>query len=386
MPDFKRELNLLNLLDKKSHFLFGPRSTGKSSLIKKQLADVAIIIDLLRLPIQARLMAHPEELEQLIDAQISPDRKFVVIDEIQKIPALLDEVHRLIEEKKIKFLLSGSSARKLKATGVNLLGGRAWVADLFPICFPEFDHFDLDRVLRFGSLPHVYNSDFPEEELSAYVTTYLNEEIRMEGLVRKIPAFIGFLRSAALSNAHQLNFTEIANDAGVSPTTIREYYAILEETLIGKIIEPWSKSVKRKSVSTGKFYFFDTGVCHTLAETKHLDPNSDLFGKSFEHWIYLELRAYLSYRKRKEKITFWRTLDQKEVDFVIGDLAGIEVKATKRLSGDDFKGIRALREEGIVQQFIMVSRDPVDRTNDGTLCLNWKTFVERLWDDSLLKV
>ncbi len=384
MQDFKRELNLLHLLDKKSHFLFGPRSTGKSSLIKKQLSDVAVIIDLLRLPIQARLLAHPEELEQLIEAQISPSRKFVVIDEIQKIPSLLDEVHRLIEEKKIKFLLSGSSARKLKATGVNLLGGRAWVADLFPIRFPEFDHFDLDRVLRFGSLPHVYNSDFPEDELSAYVTTYLNEEIRMEGLVRKIPAFIGFLRSAALSNAHQLNFTEIANDAGVSPTTIREYYAILEETLIGKIIEPWSKSLKRKSVATGKFYFFDTGVCHTLAETHHLDPNSDLFGKSFEHWIYLELRAYLSYRNRKEKITFWRTLDQKEVDFVIGDLAGLEVKATKRLSGDDFKGIRALREEGIIQKFIMVSRDPVDRTRDGILCLNWKTFVEKLWDDSLL--
>jgi len=382
--NFNRQLNLLDLLNKKSHFLFGPRSTGKSSLIKQQLSNSAVIIDLLRLPVQGRLMSHPEELEQLIDVQLTPEKKFVVIDEIQKIPELLDEVHRLIEDRKLKFLLSGSSARKLKATGVNLLGGRAWIASLFPICYPEFDQFDLEKVLRFGSLPHVYNSDYPEDELSAYVTTYLNEEIRMEGLVRKIPAFVGFLRSAALSNAQQLNYTEIANDAGVSPSTIREYYSILEETLIGTVVEPWSKSQKRKAVSTGKFYFFDTGVCHTLAETQQLDPNSDLFGRSFEHWVYLELRAYLSYRSRKEKLYFWRTLDQKEVDFVVGDIAAIEVKATKRLDKSDFKGIHALREEGLIKKYFIVSRDPVDSVRNDTTCLHWKSFIEKLWAGALI--
>jgi predicted AAA+ superfamily ATPase len=379
-----RTINLLELLNKKSHFLFGPRSTGKSTAISKQLDGNAVIINLLRSSVQSTLLKNPNELEGMIDAANVDDHTLVVIDEIQKVPALLDEVHRLIEERKFRFLLSGSSARTLKASGVNLLGGRAWIANMFPLTTEELKgNFKLDHFLRYGGLPHVYGSSYPQDELEAYATAYLNEEIKMEGLVRKIPSFLEFLRLAALTNTQLLNFSKIASETGVSATTIKEYYTILEDTLIGRLLQPWSKSTKRKAVATSKFYFFDTGVCHTLAETKTLDRNSDLYGQSFEQLIYMELSAYLSYRARKEKLRFWRSQDQREVDFVIGDEIAIEVKATKKLNRDDFSGINALREEGVFKSFFVVSSDPVDIVKDGIHCLNWKTFLQRLWADQL---
>lgn len=381
-----RTLQLADLLEKKSFFLFGPRSTGKSFLIKRQLEDRAVIVNLLRMPIQSQLARNPEDLEAIIDAAPADTRLRVVIDEIQKVPALLDEVHRLIEDRGIHFVLSGSSARKLKAFGVNLLGGRAWVSHMHSLTASEIPGFDLDRMLRFGGLPHVYFSESPEQELEAYVSTYINEEIKMEGLVRKIPAFTGFLRLAALTNTQLLNFAEIASDVGVSAPTIREYYAILEDTLIGETLEPWTRSVKRKPVATGKFFFFDCGVAHALAETHHLDRNSDLYGRSFEHWVHNELRAYLSYRRRTEKLRFWRTQDKREVDFVIGDDVGIEVKSTRKLSPGDFRGLKALQEENIVKKFVVISHDPVDMVKDGVHRLHWRTFVKQLWNDELLKV
>lgn len=385
-PTIPRTINLLDLLTKKSHFLFGPRSTGKSTAIDQQLGKKAVIINLLRSSVQSTLLKNPGELEGIIDASSDSKTSLVVIDEIQKVPALLDEVHRLIEERNFRFLLSGSSARKLKASGVNLLGGRAWTSNMFPLTTEELKgKFKLDHYLRYGGLPHVYGSSFPQDELEAYVTTYLNEEIKMEGLVRKIPAFLEFLRIAALTNTQLLNFSTIASDTGVSATTIKEYYGILEDTLIGKLLQPWSKSTKRKAVATAKFYFFDTGICHTLAETKSIDRNSDLYGQSFEHWIYMELSAYLSYRNRKEKLRFWRSLDRHEVDFIIGDEIAIEVKSTKKVNKDDFAGINALREEEIFKAFFIVSNDPVDIVKDGVNCLNWKTFLQRLWADQILE-
>lgn len=380
-----RTVNLLELLIKKSHFLFGPRSTGKSTAIDQQLSKKAVVINLLRSSILSTLLKNPEELEGIIDAAIDSNTSIVVIDEIQKIPALLDEVHRLIEERNFRFLLSGSSARKLKASGVNLLGGRAWISNMFPLTSEELKgNFKLDHYLRYGGLPHVYTSSFPQDELEAYITTYLNEEIKMEGLVRKIPAFLEFLRLAALTNTQLLNFSTLASDTGVSATTIKEYYSILEDTLIGRLLLPWAKSTKRKAVATAKFYFFDTGITHTLAETKTIDRNSDLYGQSFEQWIFMELSAYLSYRNRKEKLRFWRSQDRHEVDFTIGDEVAIEVKSTKKVNKDDFLGISALREEEVFKSFFIVSSDPVDIVKDGVHCLNWKTFLQRLWADQVL--
>jgi len=230
--EFQRRLPLVELVRKKSFFLFGPRGTGKSYLIRRTFPEGAVVINLLRTVVQLRLARNPSELEELIDEASAGHPRLVVIDEIQKLPILLDEVHRLIEERQITFLLTGSSARSLKKSGVNLLAGRAWIAQLFPLTFAELPQFQLDRFLRFGGLPAVVLSEDPEEELDAYVQTYLNEEIKAESLVRKVPALVEFLRFAALSNSQIVHYAKLANDAGVSPPTIASYFQILEETMI----------------------------------------------------------------------------------------------------------------------------------------------------------
>lgn len=384
MVNYKRQLNLLNLLKKKSFFLLGPRATGKSYLIHQQLASQAIILDLLRSELYLRLSAAPWELEKLIDAQLSPQKSIIVIDEIQKIPGLLDEVHRLIEQRKFCFLLTGSSARKLKRGHANLLAGRAWTAALYPLSFSEIPHFDLDHYLRFGGLPAVYASDNPIEELNAYVQNYLREEIQAEGLVRKLPPFSRFLTMAAFMNGQLLNFSQLASDIAVPASTIREYYSILEDTLIGFPLLPWTQSRKRKAIATAKFYFFDTGVTHALAQTQTLDRNSDLYGRSFEHWVGMELRSYLGYRRLQELLGFWRSTHQHEVDFVVGDHTAIEVKATRKVTARDLKGLEAIQEENVFKQLILISQDPIATKHGKIICLNWETFVTRLWGDDLL--
>lgn len=385
---FKRVLNLSNLLDKKSFFLFGPRSTGKSTLIQEQLKNNAVIIDLLKTQVYLRLSTEPYGLEGLIEHELSkasPGQKksVIVIDEIQKIPILLNEVHRLIEEKKWRFLLTGSSARKLKADGVNLLGGRAWIAELFPLCFAEIDNFSLDKVLRYGSLPHVYSSDFPEEELQAYVQTYLKEEIQAEALVRKIPAFVDFLRIAAQSSGQLTNYNALSQKLGVSQPTVTSYYQILQDTFLGFLLEPWQESKKRKPIQTAKFYFFDAGVWHTLLETESLDRNSSLYGDAFESLIIRELRCYLSYRRKKMKLQFWRTENGDEVDAVVGQKAAIEIKSTRRLSQENFKGLLKIQEEKAFEHYYLVSQDPVESLKQGVTCIHWQTFLQQLWSDNL---
>lgn len=385
MPNFHRILDLSSLLKKKSFFLLGPRATGKSFLINEQLKNQAIIINLLRSDLYLKLSASPHELEAIIDAaSIKKSHPWIVIDEIQKIPHLLDEVHRLIEERQMHFLLTGSSARKLKYGRANLLAGRAWTAHLYPLSFNEIPHFNLERYLRFGGLPAVYSSDYPIEELNAYVQTYLYEEIQAESLVRKLPQFSRFLTVAALSNGHMLNFAKIANDSGVPASTIREYYSILEDTLIGFMLTPWTKSKKRKSISTAKFYLFDTGVCHTLAQTQTLDRNSDLYGRSFEHWIALELQSYLHYRRLNISLSYWRSVHQQEVDFIIGDEIAIEVKASKKISQQDLKNLRCLQEENIFKKLYFISQDPIPVKYQNIECIHWRTFVERLWENNLI--
>ena len=380
--EFERILNLPLCLAQKSHFLLGPRSTGKSFLIRQQLEDKAFVIDLLRGDLFLRLSANPHELEGIITAA-SPKRKIVVIDEIQKIPTLLDEVHRLMEKHLWIFLLTGSSARKLKRGHANLLAGRAWMAHLFSLVSREIPHFDLDRFLRYGGLPQVYPSSNPAEELDAYVQTYLREEIRAEGLVRNLPPFSRFLKSAALSNGLLLNFANLASDTEIAASTIREYYSILEDTLIGFFLEPWSGSKKRKAIQTAKFYFFDTGVTHALAGTQSLDRNSNLYGASFEQFLGLELRAFLDYKRIKEPLTFWRSTGGHEVDFLIGDHTAIEIKASRRVSPRDMSGLRALAEEKKFKKYYFVTQDPIASNQGKIVCLPWKNFLEKLWDDEI---
>ena len=382
---FQRILKLIPLLQKKSFFLLGPRATGKSFLIRTELNHKAISLNLLRTELYLRLTTSPWELESIIDAELAKKPvEFIVIDEIQKIPMLLDEVHRLIEERKLCFLLTGSSARKLKKGHANLLAGRAWTANLYPLSIAEIPHFNLERYLRFGGLPTVYASKTPQEELNAYTQTYLYEEIQSEGLVRKLPQFSRFLVTAALANGQILNFANIANDTGVPAATVREYYSILEDTLLGFMLPPWTKSKKRKALSTAKFYLVDTGVCHTLAQTKTIDRNSDLYGRSFEHWVALELRAYLSYRRFDQSLCYWRTTHQQEIDFVIGDEIAIEVKTTKRMTPHDLKNIKLLQEEHIIKKFFLISQDPIESKQDNIHCMHWKTFMQQLWLDKII--
>lgn len=380
MELFKRQLNLQELLRKKSFFLLGPRATGKSTLVREQLSDSVIILNLLKSQLRLRLLSSPWDLESIIEAERNKKLcELIVIDEIQKIPELLEEVHNLIENRHWRFLLTGSSARKLKSAHTNLLGGRAWTAHLYPLSYSEIPNFDLERYLRFGGLPMVYQSEDPEEELDAYVSTYLYEEIQGESLVRNLPQFSRFLKTAALSSGQLLNFTQISSDAQVPASTIQEHYRILEDTLIGFRLEPWIQSEKRKAITTSKFYLFDTGVTHALAGTKQLDRNSDLYGRSFEHWIGMELTSYLNYRRKKDKLCFWRTKQGQEVDFIVGNHTGIEVKSSKKLSKSDFSGLLALAEENKISQLLLVSQDEIETQNSQIHAVHWKTFIDKLW-------
>jgi len=376
-----RYLQLAPLLEMKSFFLFGPRSTGKTTLIRQQLTETATVIDLLDSRNFLRLSSAPHELESLIEA--SP-AKYIVIDEIQRIPELLNEIHRLIESNDLTFLLTGSSARKLRKGKANLLAGRVWDARMFPLVFREIPSFDLDRYLRYGGLPAVYLSEYPGEELDAYVNTYLKEEIMAEGLIRRLPPFSRFLKTIALANGEMINFTKLANDAQVPPSTITEYVGLLEDTLVGFLLPAWTESKKRKAIKTGKFYFFDPGITHTLAGTESLDRNSNLYGNSFEQFIYMELRAYLSYKRKKHPLTYWRSKNGHEVDLLIGTRTAIEVKATNKISRNDFKGLKYLREENVFQNLILVSQDPVSTLNENILTFPWKKFLTDLWKDKFI--
>jgi len=374
----KRELNLPYLLNKKSFFLFGPRGTGKSFLIRNSFGPEVCVINLLQTQVQLRLLQNPSQLEEMIDAH-GASTTLVVIDEVQKIPILLDEVHRLIEERGLHFLLTGSSARRLKSSGVNLLAGRAWLADFFPLTFHEIPEFDLDRYLRYGSLPAVWLSDEPQEELDAYVQTYLNEEIKAEGWVRKIPAFAEFLRLAALSIGQVLNFSKFAQDAGVSPPTIASYFQILEDTLLGFQLKPWTKATSRKAIASSKFYLFDSGVTNTLSGLQHLERVSSNYGSLFEQWIATELRAWISYRRNRMTLYFWRTEDQLEVDFIVGEEMAIEVKSSYKVNERDLKTLKIVRDMHVIKRCILVSQDPINRRHEGIEILHWKTFLYQLW-------
>ncbi len=379
MISYDRFLNLSNLLEKKSFFLLGPRSTGKSYLIRKFLHDKAAILNLLHPTDFLELSLAPSSLEAIIDARLPAQSNWVVIDEIQKLPILLDGVHRLIEERGLRFLLTGSSARKLRTGSTNLLGGRARTAQLFPLVSHEIPHFELDHFLLFGGLPSVYQSAEPAEDLRAYIQTYLEGEIKSEAIVRRLTPFVHFLKFASLRSGQTLNFTELGKEVGVSPPTIREYYQILEDTLFGFFVEPWTASTKFKAMTTPKFYFFDTGITHILAQTETLDRNSDLYGKSFEQWVMMEVRAYNSYARKHQELQYWRSRNGLEVDIIVGNHTAIEVKSTKKIAPSDLKGIKALKDEKFFKKYFVVSHDINDKILDHVECRHWKVFMKKLW-------
>jgi uncharacterized protein len=373
----KRLLNIDDLLNKKSHFLFGARGTGKTTLIKEQLGESAFRIDLLNSDYYLRLASRPSDIEGMISAQTN---RIIVVDEVQKLPILLDEVHRLIEEQGYTFLLTGSSARKLKRGGGNLLAGRAWIAELFPLVSREIPDFNLEMYLRFGGLPSMYYSEYPQDELKAYMQTYLTEEVAAEGLVRNLPLFSRFIKKASLTNGMLLNFSELASDLGVSPTTVREYYRILEDTLIGYMLEPFRPSESRKEVSTSKFYFFDVGVANYLRKDGADKESPDNPGSSFEHFIVNEVRAALRYFSVDLPMNFWRTRSKLEIDLIIPDILAIEIKSANKISSKMFKNLRIFSEEYSFKYHVLVSRDTIERREGKVNLMYYEKFLKRLWD------
>lgn len=374
-----RALDLAKLLKKKSLFLFGPRGIGKSSLVRHALPG-ARVIDLLDDDMFLTISQRPRALGELI----RPSDKLVVIDEVQKVPAILDEVHRLIESSSIRFLLTGSSARKLRARGVNLLGGRAWEALLLPLTSREILKFDLLRILNRGGMPHIYLSEEPAEELRAYVSLYLREEVKAEALVRNLGAFSRFIDVLALANGEELHLQNLASDAAVPVRTLEGFLHVVEDTLLGFQVPPFLSTRKRKAITRSKFYFFDVGVVGALTRRGEVHPKSELFGRTLEHFLMLELRAYLSYARRDEPLQYWRSTSGFEVDCVVGDTLAVEFKSTGRVGDSDLRGLKALREEKRVSAFAIVTTETQRRTIDGIEVYPVKDFLTALWDGELL--
>ena len=308
----------------------------------------------------------------------------MIIDEIQKVPALLDEVHWLIENQKASFLLTGSSTRKLRRGHANLLAGRAWRRELGPLSCMEVESFDLERALSAGLLPPHFLSERPEEDLRAYVADYLKEEIAAEGATRNLPAFSEFLRVAALTNAELINYTNVARETGNSLKAVKGYFEVLEDTLLGFRLRPWTRARRRRLIQTEKFYLFDVGVANYLAGRRPVPGSAD-FGKSFEHYLLLEIMNFCRYRHPDLPVSFWRTASGFEVDFILGEMkAAIEVKAGARVHEGDLRGLKALHEEQSVRHRRVVCQERQPRRLEGIEIVPWREFVERLYAGDFL--
>ncbi len=381
---YKRSTDLSRLSE--SFFLWGPRQVGKSSLLRKQLPD-AFWVDLLRADEFMKYSTEPHRLREELARW--PKDKWVVIDEVQKVPALLDEVHGLIESRRLRFALCGSSARKLRRGHANLLGGRALRRELLSLTAQEVgSEFDLERALNQGGLPAIYSSENPRDKLRSYCADYLKEEIAAEGLVRNLPAFHRFLEGAAISDTEQLNFATMARDLGVSGPTVKSYFEILEDTLLGKMLPAYRHRPKRRLELTPKFYFFDVGVAGYLARRGHVARGSELFGKSLEGWIHHELRAYQAYRNPDLELSYWRTSTQLEVDFIVGKMdCAIEVKGTDRIRSDHLRGLKEVAKDypQVRRRMVVCCESRPRITEDNIEILPWRHFLQELASGKLLR-
>jgi predicted AAA+ superfamily ATPase len=364
-----------------SLFLWGARQTGKSTLLKTLFPD-ALWFDLLLSDVYERLLRNPSLLRETITAG---QYKVMIIDEIQRIPELLNEVHWIITHLPVRVIMSGSSPRKIIRSNTNLLGGRALRYELYPFTSEEIPNFDLLKALNNGLLPRHYLSSSPKKMISAYVGNYLRDEIAGEAKIRNVANFSRFLESAAFSNGEMVNYANIASDCGVSAVTVKEYFQILEDTLVGRFLPSYQKKPKRRVITAPKFYFFDIGIVNYLLKRGRIDFGSELFGNAFEHFIYNELYAHSSYSGKDYPIYYWRTASQIEIDFVLGnhDVA-IEVKATSNVQSRHLKGLKSFSEEYAVTQLVLVCNEPLPRISEGVRILPWKVFLEELWADRII--
>ena len=345
--------------------------------------------DLLKTDVRMAFQLRPSLLRE--ECEMLDEGELVIIDEVQKVPSLLDEVHWLIENRRLRFILSGSSARKLRRSGANLLGGRALRRTLFPLVSAEIPDFNIRRALNNGMLPRHYLVDDASKRIQAYIGDYLQQEIMEEAVVRQLNAFTRFLQVAALSNSEILNYTNIAQDCGVSAKTVKEYFSILEETMLGFFLPAYTRVVKRRLIQSPKFYYFDVAIPNHLLHRNSLQSGTDTYGHALEHLIVQEIRAYLSYKGDDHKaMAYWRTLDNKyEVDILVYDATtgnvdmAIEVKSTDNVTSHDTKGLKAFGEEHHEAKLILLSMEERARKLNGIEMWPVTQFLSRLWSGKM---
>lgn len=341
---YKRLLSLPTE-EQSSVFLFGPRGTGKTSWLKTNLPD-AIYLDLLDFSTFSSLSANPSRLENLIPQNYIG---WIILDEVQRIPELLNEVHRLIESRKLRFVLTGSSARSLRRKGINLLAGRALTYNMHTLTIQELgEDFDLIKTLKYGLLPSVIKHADPQKYLESYVQTYLREEVQQEGLTRNIGTFNRFLETASFSQGNILNISEISRELGLSRATVSDYFDILEDLLLAKRINVFTQRAKRKIIAHQKFYFFDAGVYKILKPMGPLDTQEESDGAGLETLFLQSLSAVNDYLNLGYKIYFWRTLTGTEVDFIIYGPRGLhafEIKRSAQVQNKSLSGLRAFADD-----------------------------------------
>ncbi len=389
MQHFYNRRLKINLPNKKSAFLLGPRNVGKSTYLKKKFPD-SVYIDLLNTQNFIKYSNEPwllaEELMAIEQNDKKKLQKPIIIDEIQKVPLLLNEVHRLIEDKSLQFILCGSSARKLRKGGVNLLGGRAWNLEMHPLVFPEINNFNLLKVLNRGKIPSHLLSEHYDKDIADYISLYLKEEVLEEGLTRNLRAFSKFLEVASFSNSELLNYNNVARDVGVDAKTVKKHYQILVDTLIGHFVMPYIPKMSRSDVFLSpKFYFFDTGIAQSLNGVKLTNTRGEVFGHYFEQFILTEIKAHSSYSNKNYEVKYWRTRGGAEVDFVLGrgELA-LEVKGTNKVSNKSLLGIYELNKKANIKQTIVVSNEAVERLHDNILIMPYQIFLQKLWNNELI--
>jgi len=365
-----------------SIFLWGARQVGKTTLLE-QLYPTARYYDLLQAREFERFLRRPSLLSEELESMNEGD--VVIIDEIQKVPQLLDEIHSLIHRKKIRFIMSGSSPGKLVRSGANLLGGRALKKTLFPLVSSEIPDFNLAKAVNNGLIPRHYMINNPWERFRAYIGVYLNEEIKEEALSRNLKSFSRFLEVAALSNGEMIVYKNIAQDCGIDHRTVKDYFEILQDTLIGYLIPGFTATIKRRAILAPKFYFFDVGIANYLLNRKNITPGTEIFGHSFEHLIIQELIAYLGYSQSSENLTYWRTGSGYEVDAIIGNgRIAIEIKSTDEVKSRHLKGLKAFQEDFPAVRSIIVSLDKYPRVMNGVEIIPAEQFLKALWNSEII--
>src|SRR4030066_1953190 len=388
MKIFNRTLNI-KLPSKQSAFLWGARKTGKITYLKNHF-PVSIVFDFLKTDLYFKISKNPALLREMILAKDKALLKYpIILDEVQKIPHVLDEVHWLIENRGLRFILCGSSARKLKRGQANLLGGRAWRYEMFPLVTAEIENFNLLRSLNQGLIPSHYlqNSEDAKMSLIAYMQDYMKEEVFAEGLTRNVPAFSRFFDAVAYTHGELTNYANIARDCGVDSKTVKEYYQILIDTLMAIRIEPFKKRQSRQVITkAAKYYLFDVGVAGCLSKRYLMEEKGSEFGKAFEHFLLMEIIAYRSYKRHDFRINFWRPKYGLEVDYVIGDgEIAIEVKGTDNVDIRDLKGLIAFMGTYSPRRSIVVCNEKEKRIHNKIEIMPWREFLHDLWNDRILK-